>query len=291
MKSNDYIKIIITLFTLAFISACEDAPPTDYIPRTFVEGYLIVDEPIRNIMLLRTLAVSDSFNYKESFIDDATVIIKEESGQEYALIPRNDSIQGYYFPDTTVLIKPKTKYSLDITLKDGSRITSATTTPGRTSWAKEPHVLIQYPKDTIKLPAVDSLKFSWQAVPGVKVYLIRITAIDTLNYGIYLTPRTEEKNRRIERPFGREDRYYNDLTRWAGPIPNTEAPVVWNGLKWFGWNEVTVFACDYNFIRWFIHMQRRNQYEPLLGSVEGAMGVFGSASTVKKNVFIFKNQP
>lgn len=291
MKKN----ILLIILTLIFLNSCEDLPPDVYFPRTFVEGYLIVDEPINGIIVMRSMPVLDSFNYRQSLITDANVQITELSGDngnlKYQLIFRDEPNQGYYYPDTTLKVKPKTKYRLEITLKTGEIITGETTTPERMQWKIPPRDTLYYPKDTINLPSPDSLKISWQPAPNIFFHLIRIRCLDTLNYGKYLNPPTDELNRRITRPWERNVRFYNDVTRWVGPLPASESPVVWTALKWYGLNEITIYAPDYNFLRWFIHNQRRSQYEPLLSSVDGAMGVFGSASSIKKVAFIVKNQP
>ncbi len=291
MKRN----IFFVILAIIFLNSCEDLPPDLYIPQIFVEGYLIVDEPINGIILLRSMPVLDSFNYQQSLVKDANIRITELSGNNgnfsYQLIYSDEPLLGYHYPDTSVKIKPNTTYKLEITLNNGDRITGETTTPERLKWKIPPRDTLYYPKDTINLPSPDSLKISWQPAAGIFFHLIRIRCLDTLNYGKYLNPPTDELNRRISRPWENNVRLYNDVTRWAGPLPATESPVVWTALKWYGLNEITIYAPDYNFLRWFLHNQRRSQYEPRLSSVDGAMGVFGSASAIKKVVFIIKNQP
>jgi hypothetical protein len=291
-KINVKWRLIILPLWLFLLSACEDLLPTDYIPKTFVEAYLIVDEPIRDVILMKTQPVEDSLNYRSSMIEDAIVRIIEPDGNVLLLSFIYDSLhQGYYYPDTSYKVKPGTKYKLEITLKDGSLITGATTTPARTSWVNAPKEVIQFPEDSVDLPEIDSLAISWKKSGNTPYYLIRVTCLDTLEYGKYLVPPTDEKNRRTPKPPRQSTTLLPELTRWIGPIPNTEVPFVWSGLKWFGRNSLTVFSPDYNFMRWFVHFQRRSQYEPLLGSVNGAMGVFGSAAIVSAETMILKNQP
>ena len=280
---------IIIISLLLLLISCEYAPPTEYIPEIYVEGYLIVDEPIRNIVVMNSQPVQSTYNYENSLIRNAEYVRIIEGTNEYVLTISDSGETGYYYPDTTVLIKPQTEYSLDIKLASGKIITAKTKTPKRLDWIKPPADTIYYPKDTLDLPEVDTLEFYWDR--GWLYYFIRIKCLDTLGYGEYLTPQTEEENRRIIRPWGEGSRDYNDVNRWVGPILNNKSPVVWNALKWYGRNEVSVYAPDYNFLSWFIHYQRSGFYEPLLSSIDGAMGVFGSASVVRKESFIIKNQP
>lgn len=294
MKSKKHlnkIKSILILLVIGLgIYSCEDSAPLDYIPQYFVEAYLVVGEPINNIKLMRTQPLADSFIYKNSFITDAEIFLKSEN-QLIQLIPHPDIFQGYYNPDTSVLVKPNTKYNIEIRLKDGKIITGETTTPGVIKWKRQLPQLIFYPIDTLKLPANDTLKLAWEQVQGTIVYFIRVKSLDTLEYGKYLFPPTDEKNRRIVRPWERgNSAEYNEITRW-GFIPNTETPVVWNAIKWYGLNEVSILAPDYNFLRWFLQYQRKGQIDPLLGSVNGAIGVFGSYSEIRTTTFVVKNQP
>ena len=113
--------------------------------------------------------------------------------------------------------------------------------------------------------------------------------LDTLNYGKYLTPPTAEMNRRINLPF-RNDRAYRE-TATLLPIPNSQTPVVWNTFKWFGLHEVGVYVPDWNFLRWYIQSQTRSQIDPLLSSIKGGYGYFGSASVIRDTSVIIKNQP
>ncbi len=290
-SKNNNFKIILFSFILVFLNyACEDPAPLEYIPQNFIEAYLIVGEPIKNIKIMRTQPLVDSFNYKNSFITDANVKIKYEN-QILELIPNSDVFEGYYYPDTNLLVKPNTKYNLEVKLKDGKIITGETITPGVLKWKRQLPQLIYYPVDTLKLPANDTLKLSWEQVPGTIVYFIRVKALDTLEYGKYLNPPTDEKNRRIVRPWERgSSAEYNEITRW-GFIPNTESPVVWTALKWYGLNEVSILAPDYNFLRWFLQYQRKGQIDPLLTSVNGAIGIFGSFSEIRTKSFVVKNQP
>lgn len=293
MKNTKYIiSFLITFAALLFISGCEDLPPDKYIPETYVEAYLIVDEPIENIIVMTSQPLSSSFTYDESLVSDAEVRITDENNTEYILEFRDSNEVGYYLPDTTVLVQPETEYTLEITLGDGTVITGETTTPARFDWIRPPKDIIQYPKDTLSLPEVDSLEIEWENASGAIWYLLRIRCADTLDYGIYLdNVSNDELNRRIERPWSRRERFYNDVSRWVGAIPNNKTPLVWTTLKWFGRTEVSVYAPDFNFLQWFIHYQRTGIYEPILGSVEGGIGVFGSASVIRKESFVLKNQP
>jgi len=66
---------------------------------------------------------------------------------------------------------------------------------------------------------------------------------------------------------------------------------VWSAFKWFGLHEVAVMAADWNLVRWYLQNVGVNAVNPLLGSVEGGIGVVGSAYAIRDTFFLLKNQP
>jgi len=300
MRRNEVLRPSIAVRSMLFalvvavlLVGCEDPIPTDYIPQNVVTAYLIVDEPIRDITVTRSLSVVDSFDYQASAITDAQVRIYVGDRTLDLAYRTGGAVGDYYYPDTTELVLPNTKYRLEIRTSDGSVMTGETVTPERVSWVTPPRDTLQYPLDTINLPAPDSLGYEWSPVPGVTEFILSSSCLDTLGYGTYLTPPTEEKNRRIENIFNqRSRRRYDETTRW-GFAQSTNLPVFWFAYKWFGLYELSIYAPDPNMIEWF--KQTRfgpNQYNPLLGSIKGeGIGVFGSASVVRQRQFLLKNQP
>ena len=187
MKNNINIlaTVVISLFLLA---SCEDLPPNVYDPKPYVEAYLIVDQPIKNVRIMWTQSLTDTFNYEKSFIRDAEVLLHYNDKTIKLVSPRSGT-DGYYYPDTNLKVLPQTEYKLDILLKDGSNITATTYTPGRFNWTIPPPPELYYPQDTINLSdAPDTLKLAWEKNPPGIYYFIRVQCLDTANYGIYLIP-------------------------------------------------------------------------------------------------------
>ena len=270
---------------------CEDLPPNSYLPEPFVEAYLIVDEPIEGLRIHISQSVTDTFRSESGVVDNATVEITS-GDRVYPLVYRVVDGRGeYHLPDTTVLVEPTTRYDLKIRLDDGTLITGTTTTPARIQWIRAPDSVLRYPKDTINLPK-DSVRISWTPAPGLSEYIIGVTCLDTLDYGRYLEPPVEERNRRIERFFEQGAPRYNDAGR-IGFTQGTEVPVTWFAFKWFGRHDIAAYAPDRNMNNWFklTHFSQNPQYNPLYGSVNGGIGVFGSASVARREIFLYKNQP
>ena len=284
--SEKLLRLLSLMVVVGFVLiSCEDKPPTDYIPENYVEGYLIVDQPIQNIIVMRTQALADSFKYENALIRDASVRITGDN-RVFDLIIDGSGELGYYDPDGTYRVKSNTEYSLEVNI-DGEILTGKTTTPNRTRWIEKSPDPLQYPIDTINYP--DRYQISWEKVPGINFFILSVINLDTLDYGKYLDPPTEESNRRVKRFKSRES-FYNDKSNWAF-IANNETSIVWSIFKWFGKHEITVYVPDWNYTEWFIQNIAAREYEPLLGSIEGGIGVFGSAAAIKDTFLLLKNQP
>jgi hypothetical protein len=276
-----------TFISVYVLTGCGDPAPFSYQEEYFVTGYLFVGEPLENIIVSRSMPLADSFNYKQSVIKDADIRIISE-GQTYNLVYRDSTLPDYHYPDSTVFVKPNTLYRLEIRLKDGKLITGETTTPSPISWVNQIPDTLYYPRTTDEMKN-DTLKLSWTKEPNALFYLVSVRCLDTVNYGKFLTPPTDEKNKRISRPFENSAPDQNEITRW-GLVVSNETPVVWTALKWYGLNEIDIFAPDYNFLRWFIQYTRSTQANTLLTSVNGAYGTFGSAARIKKQAFVIKER-
>ncbi len=279
--------ILIIPFVIFFVS-CEDSAPGDYEENYIVEALLLVDKPIKGISIIKTQPIFDVYVHDSAMVRNANVII-EGDGRSFNLQFKNreDGEVGYFYDDTSYLIKENTQYKIKITLPNGKLISGETTTPGKTEWVKRAKDFLQFPLDTLKLPSTDTV--IWKKVPMIDFYLIGVTSLDTLEYGSYLNPSTEEMNRRIERPW-RQDRFFREISS-ISPIANTQSTIVWNTFRWFGKHEVVVYAPDWNFLRWYIQSQARQELDPLLSSITGAYGFVGSASIISDTSFVLKNQP
>lgn len=288
MKAKIYIWILL----VALISSCGDDIPTDYKPENVVEAILIVGEPIQNINILRTQPLYHNYNYYKSFIKDAEVVISGE-GQQFKLEFNFDTLNpGYFYPDKNYLVKPGVEYKIEIKLSSGELITGETKTPQQTEWTISPKNFIQYPIDSLKLPPSDTI--SWRKPAGYDFSMIAVVCLDTLEYGKYLAVPTTEKNRRIYKPYASERQYKDISSTSMIPARNDtsfQVPVVWSAFKWFGKHEVVIYVPDWNYTRWFLQNVGSNTTNPLLSSIEGAIGVFGSASVIRDTAVLLKNQP
>lgn len=286
MYNKLLICVIIILAVLLF-RGCEDNPNNVYVSKVYIEAYLLVDNPISNVKIMYTQPLTDSFNLVAGMIRDADVRII--TGRDtLKLIYDNLNNTGYYLSDKGYLIKPETSYQLKVSLKDGSKISGSTMTPARIFWNKKASKFLYYPQDSIKLPVPDSLRVSWNPVKDISYYMLSVKCLDTLNYGKYLNPATDKMNRRVWRQNMRDERY-KELTTYT-LFPAVSVPIAWTVFKWFGVQEVTVYAPEWSLVRWFMQYSASNAYDPLLSNLDGGIGVFSSASVIKDTVFLIANQ-
>ena len=284
---------LIGVLLLLQLTACEDQPPTDYQPTPFLEGYLIVDEPIRDIVVAVSQPITEPFSYDNMMLSDAEVVLSG-GGADYTLqYVVTDGVGSYRYPDSTVTVQPETEYSIRVTLSDGTVMRAETVTPARIAWTVPPRDMLQYPQDTTKLVSPDSLRIQW--TPGNSVeYIIRVQALDTLGYGAYLAPPTEEINERTNNiPFEEpDDPTFYTLTRW-GFVQTNQAPTVWAAFRWYGRNDVSILAPDQYMLEWFKATQwggRSVQFRPEYSNVEGGIGILASAAVISYDVFVLKRK-
>src|SRR5688500_3080719 len=108
---------IVSIAALVLVAGCEDPAPTEYIPQTIVAAYLIVGEPVRDIRVMRSQAVLDTFKYANTAIADADVRLIVGDRTLQLAYRTGEDVGEYYPPDTTYLIEPTTNYRLIVTTK------------------------------------------------------------------------------------------------------------------------------------------------------------------------------
>lgn len=284
--------MVLLVVAVAF-TACEDEPPTTYDPVPFLEAYLTVDKPVQGIIVAISQPITEPFDYGDMMISDAEVTLSAK-GVDYELryVERN-GVGSYLLPDSSITVKPDTRYEITVRLPNGKSMYAETVTPQRIGWITPPREFLQYPQDTTRLFSPDSLRIEW--TPGNSTeYIVRVRVLDTLGYGRYLDPPVVEKNERTNNiPFEEpDDPTFYTFTRW-GFVQTSRAPTVWAAFRWFGLNEVAILAPDKPMLDWFKSTQwggRSVVYRPEYSNVEGGVGIFASASIVRQNVFVLKNK-
>lgn len=283
---------LLSAVAVLLVVSCGDPVPTDYQEELVVEGFVFVGEPIRDIRVLRTLPITDTFRFVNASIRDALVRITADGvplGVEFV----SDSLGGTYrVTDQQYRAVAGVTYAIEVTAV-GKTITGSTTTPDTLAWVKEPKDTLQYPGRLFELTRNDSLEVAWTAVPGVGQYVVAVECIDTLGYGEYLSPMTTDSNRRL-----RDQDRFDDGTLIASERVRfgfsilTRAPTVWSVFKWFGRQEIRVYAGDQAFQEWFrmVGFGRRSTYDYRLSNIKGGLGTWASASLIRKATFLKMDQ-
>jgi hypothetical protein len=279
---------------IVLLAGCEDPVPTDYKEEIMLEGLLLVGEPLQDIRVLRTLPVTDTFSFERASIPDAKIVVTAD-GVDIPLSFRSDNRGGTYFAtDTSYRVRPNTVYKVVVQAR-GATLTASTKTPSTFSWTTNPRRYIQFPHpDSLLTSISDSLLVSWTPVDGTELYIIGLTCLDTLGYGQYLQPPTNDTNERTVRPkpdfFDRSGTLIANERTTLGATPFTTSQTVWGVFRWYGQHELRVYAPDRAFLEWFylVGGGRRSSYDYRLGNITGGLGVWGSASLVKSNSFLLK---
>ncbi|GAB5466201.1 MAG: hypothetical protein Kapaf2KO_16370 [Candidatus Kapaibacteriales bacterium] len=274
--------ILIIICLSVFSTSCEDELPTTYQPQYFIEAFLESGNPIEDIRIIRSAPINVEFDYSNQLVRDAVVIITDNSGREFTLEIAEDGEQGYFFADTSYKVQVGETYSLNVEFADGKSASGVTTVPDTFSWVQRAPDFIDYPTET----EIDTaeVKVSWTKTG---FYLLKSTALDTLEYGKYLEVPTDERNIRIPNEF-REDSFYDNTTVW-GFLPTNRTVVVWTALRWYGLHELALYRADPNMISWFLQARGAQQFNELLNTIDGdAFGAFGSASVIRDtSMFLF----
>lgn len=285
-----YLRLISGLLLCLVLVSCEDPVPTgDYVPEIVVNALLFVEQPISNITLHRSQPILDTFKLATASIRNAVVTIETDS-LTLPLEFVDDSTGGFYRAiDTSYRVRPLTTYRLRIQVDDKT-LTGTTTTPITFAFIDPPKDTLNYPGKEKETQLFDSLYVRWTSVAPGQEYVPGIVNLDTTNYGIYLTPPTDEANERLrDDEFDEGTRLNGERARYAF-AQTTSIPTVWRVFKWYGRNELVIYAGEKNFVNWFrqVGFGSRSSLNFNFSSVEGGVGVFGAASVLRHSVFLKK---
>lgn len=287
MKTRTSILALTAMLAFVLVG-CGDPVPQDYKPEIVVEGYLYVDQPIRGIRVYNTLPVTDTFTFAKAMIRDAQITLIGPDGPiDVVYVP--DSTGGRFNAvDTTILVQPAATYSLTVKA-NGQTLTGVTITPKRFSWITPPKPQLIFPGIGSETAFQDSLILRWSTDAGVNQWLIAVTCEDTLGYGAYLSPPTSDTNRRIREKEFDDGTPFSKETSRVFFIQFNQSPTAWQAFKWYGKHRVDIFAPDPNLFEWYKATRLSgSNYNPLLGSIKGGLGVFGSAYVISAPTFLQK---
>ena len=128
------MKILLLLLPLLLACAAEREPGELFGPSeadlVVVDAILIVDQPMPDIFLRRTLSPNGNYSAAAAAIADAQLTIHSNE-QSYTYTADPDSAGRYLPPASAPAIAAQQTYLLEASLSDGRTLTASTTTPQR----------------------------------------------------------------------------------------------------------------------------------------------------------------
>lgn len=246
-------RFLLAFFIVNFLISCDSqVVMTPYIDEPVIECLLLVGKGIEHFKLTRTLPVGSQFDYNKAGITGANITIKDEFDNSTILKPSAEK-PGYY-RDLNFIIKPKTKYFLQLDY-NGYLVTAQTVTPDTFTVSKNSDSSFVYMKDEIN--------FHWTESEGATAYFFAVTNLDT----------TLDK---IDGSYSPDNKTVTGTTRFILTLGTSTVVFPWLH-NYYGRHEVSVYAIDDNFYQFLqTCFQDVRQLSEPVSSVKNAIGYFAS---------------
>lgn len=280
MKSIPFV-----LFALV-LTSCVTYEQDAYQERYVVSSYQEAMKPFADVTLTRTSPINAEYKFENVAISGATVRIHElgADGSVARVFDFPMASPGIYrSSDGVSLVRPLTRYRLEIDIPGYDKLITATT-------------LVP---DTFRVRALNSRTLPYQGpeqfeanltkseYPGRQTYyVITTTALDT-TFG--MTPFYAEFNDDDRDVTTVSSGIINQLNYVALPDGSINLKYPWLAVAYFGPNRITFFAIDdnvYDFVR-SASVQlggsttSPGEIENVISRIDGAIGVFGSMSSAE----------
>jgi hypothetical protein len=295
------MKILLLLLPLLLACAAEREPGELFGPSeadlVVVDAILLVDQPMPDIFLRRTLSLSGSYSATAAAIADAQLSIRS-GGQNYIYSADPDSAGRYIPPTAAPAIAPQQTYMLEVSLSDGRALAASTTTPQRLVIQK----LLLLDEDNLEVDR--ELKLFADVGDGVYsapendvVYrqgLIEAVLADDLDveaYQLAIFNLEEDSPLLIEADFLEQDDLDEFEREGASPalsFREGRARLPWFAIAFAGRHKFKVYALDknwYDFIRTDPDSDGGgfggllgDQFQRPTFNISGGIGFFASAS-------------
>ncbi len=278
------MRTTILLFIAIATASCVDYNQDGYQERYVVASYQIAAEPFAEVVLTKSIPINQVYDFNAQAVSGATVSVRElaADGSVAAVIPYQLASPGKYRAiDSAQLVKPLTRYRLEISIPGYDRLITATT-------------LVP---DTFRVRALNSTTLPYQSeeqfeanltkseYPGRQTYyIITTTALDV---SMGMTPFYEQFNDNGRDVTTVSSGIIHQLNYIALPDGSINLKYPWLAVAYFGPNRITFFAIDdnvYDFVR-SASVQlggsttSPGEIENVISNIDGAIGVFGSMSS------------
>jgi hypothetical protein len=280
MKSFPLILLSIVL------TSCVTYDQDAYQERYVVSSYQEAMKPFADVTLTRTSPINAEYMFENVAISGASVRIHEldADGSVARVFDFSMASPGVYrSSDVASLVRPLTRYRLEIDIPGYDKLITATT----------------FVPDTFRVRALNSRTLPYQGpeqfeanltkseYPGRQTYyVITTTALDT---SMGMTPFYAEFNDDDRDVTTVSSGIINQLNYIALPDGSINVKYPWLAVAYFGPNRIRFFAIDdnvYDFVR-SASVQlggsttSPGEIENVISRIDGAIGVFGSMSSAE----------
>jgi hypothetical protein len=280
------MKSIPLILLALFLTSCVAYDQDGYEERYVVSSYQEAMKPFDEVTLTRTSPINATYDFANVAISGATVRVMElaADGSVTTVFDFPMASPGIYrAADAAALVRPLTRYRLEIDIPGNDRLITATT-------------LVP---DTFRVKALNSRTLPYQGseqfeanltqseYPGRQTYyVITTTALDTAQG---MTPFYAEFNDEDRDVTTVSSGIINQLNYIALPDGSINLKYPWLAVAYFGPNRITFYAIDdnvYDFVR-SASVQlggsttSPGEIENVLSTIDGAIGVFGSMSSAE----------
>jgi len=285
------LKVYIILTVSVLTTSCALYPQDNYVQQYVVETFLVADEPVPALLLTTTATIGEVYNKADRGVSNATVVIREfdESGLLQWTELMIHSARGKYFPQTNgLIIKPRHRYELEITVPEFDPVIRSTTVV----------------PDTFSVLSVNSTRLPYQGREQFRLDLSTSFYPGRQSYYIFTTTALDSTTARLT-PFyaqfssPRSDFYVvssgllnENSTRQNETIVELVFP--WIGVAFFGRNRIQASAVDDNIYDFYRSAgtqlgggtQSPGEIENLIYNIDNAIGIFGSYAKISVDVIV-----
>lgn len=285
------MKSIPLILLALFISSCVAYDQDSYQQRFVVSSYQEAMKPFADVTLTRTSPINAEYKFENVAISGANVRVLELASDGMVAQVLNFAMVSpgiYRSTDVASLVRPLTRYRLEIEIPGNDKLITATT-------------LVP---DTFRVKALNSRTLPYQGpeqfeanltqsvYPGRQTYyVITTTALDT-TFG--MTPFYEQFTEDDDDVTSVSSGIINQLNYIALPDGSINLKYPWLAVAYFGPNRITFYAIDdnvYDFVR-SASVQlggsttSPGEIENVISTIDGAIGVFGSMSSAETEITV-----
>ncbi|SMO75461.1 DUF4249 family protein [Gracilimonas mengyeensis] len=293
------IKLLLVLFLILFLSACEDLEPEPYQPEYVVESVLVANAPLPEIHLFKSSKEDEDFNWGDAMVDDAIIEIHliDSNGNIEKKYSYQSRSKGKYIAETIDLVKASRVYDILVIIPDDNnhQIRGRTEIPGEISIVSTPKDTIYYQSES--LLEVDIMDYNDEDQNSIFMNTYKAGKPYLKNLTPYYASQAEEDTMST---------YYNNFNHTQDLVSEISFPknsdqsitihFPWKEFPYFGPYSIFIQSIDENL---YDHLRTANaqfsgstptpgQIYNAIDHIDGGIGLFGSMSVGRVQTYVQK---